>query len=263
MISVVASSYNNLSKLKLFLSCMMNQKFKDFEVIIADDGSSDGTVEYLERLKKTLNNSLDLNFVTQNDKGFRLARIRNKGVSLSKYDYILFIDSDCIVDDGFILICSEIIRKFDHHIIGGKRIRINKEQHKGINRKLIRSGFDKIKKLSNRKSEPGEYSDDFIGISDKILAVLGCNFLCPRIVLEQVNGFDEEFIGWGGEENDFCLRVSRIKKYPTVFCGSLIVYHLEHNEVEDRGGTALWGRKLADRSVTRNRGKKIQSIKDD
>jgi glycosyltransferase involved in cell wall biosynthesis len=70
------------------------------EVVIADDGSSDGT----EELVNTLNTRLPytLIFYTQEDEGFRLAKVRNEGVALSHGEVVLFVDADTIPSREYI-----------------------------------------------------------------------------------------------------------------------------------------------------------------
>ena len=77
--SIILSSFNNLDSLKLSIKSLMYAKKVsqyDFEVIIADDGSTDGTVEYLQ--------SENIKHCTHNNNGYRLAKTWNEGTRITE-----------------------------------------------------------------------------------------------------------------------------------------------------------------------------------
>ncbi|MCX7083795.1 MAG: glycosyltransferase, partial [Methylococcales bacterium] len=95
LISVIVTTYNWPQALKLCLDSLFAQQDQNFEIIIADDGSS------AENLKKTQAfcelSPVSISYSYHEDQGFRAGTIRNKAVALSKSDYLLFIDGDCIL----------------------------------------------------------------------------------------------------------------------------------------------------------------------
>ena len=86
-VSVVIPAYNARSTIARGLASVFSQQYRDFEVIVVDDGSSDGTAEYL---RKVYGSSLQV--VSQTNRG--AAAARNLGASLARGHYIAFLDAD-------------------------------------------------------------------------------------------------------------------------------------------------------------------------
>ncbi|WP_066376700.1 MULTISPECIES: glycosyltransferase family A protein [unclassified Anabaena] len=86
-VSVVIPAFNALKYLPETLKCLFNQTFKDFEVIIVDDGSSDGTAEWASQIKEP-----NVKFITQANQGSSGAR--NTGIKHSQGEFIAFMDAD-------------------------------------------------------------------------------------------------------------------------------------------------------------------------
>jgi len=88
--SVILPIYNSISFLKKNLKSIFNQTFKDFEIIIIDNYSNDGSYEYIKKIKKK-----NLVYSRINNKGI-IAKSRNLGIKISKGKWLAFIDSDDI-----------------------------------------------------------------------------------------------------------------------------------------------------------------------
>ncbi|MBI4470320.1 MAG: glycosyltransferase [Acidobacteria bacterium] len=86
MFSVVIPTYNRAHLLPQALESVFTQSFKDYEIIVVDDGSTDGTLDYIRSLNG------DLKVLTQPNRGPGAAR--NVGISVAKGDYVAFLDSD-------------------------------------------------------------------------------------------------------------------------------------------------------------------------
>lgn len=85
-LSIVTINYNNLEGLKKTFSSVFNQTFQDFEYIVIDGGSTDGSRELIEQ------NSVKINYwISESDKGVYNAM--NKGVKVANGEYILFLNS--------------------------------------------------------------------------------------------------------------------------------------------------------------------------
>ena len=98
--SIIVSTYNQPDMLKLVLTVFNEQRNKNFEVVVADDGSTDDTFRMLLEIKGSLN--YELKHVWQEDIGFRAAAIRNKAVAASKGEYLIFLDGDCVPLPSFL-----------------------------------------------------------------------------------------------------------------------------------------------------------------
>ena len=92
--SIIAAFYNRIDYLKLVLAGLERQTEKDFELIIADDGSRKDIVEEIKVIQTI--HSFPIKHIWQEDKGFRKNRILNKAIIASESDYLIFIDADCI-----------------------------------------------------------------------------------------------------------------------------------------------------------------------
>ena len=99
-VSVIFSTYNSVSWLEKALWGWANQSHKEFELIIADDGSTKETTDKINEIRKEFN--LDIIHVWQEDNGFQKSMILNKAIVASTGDYLIFTDGDCIPRKDFI-----------------------------------------------------------------------------------------------------------------------------------------------------------------
>ena len=82
--SVIIPVYNVEKYIKKCLDSVFNQSFKDYEVIVVNDGTEDRSMDIVEKY--------DVNIINQKNSG--LSSARNAGVKKSKGEYIIFLDSD-------------------------------------------------------------------------------------------------------------------------------------------------------------------------
>lgn len=90
MITVFTPTYNRKEELKRLYKSLLEQEYKDFEWVIVDDGSTDGTEELVKEFIRE--NLIKINYFKQENQGKSLAH--NKGVELAKGEYFVGIDSD-------------------------------------------------------------------------------------------------------------------------------------------------------------------------
>jgi len=98
--SVIMSTYNAEAWLEKVLIGFSVQTEKDFEIIIADDGSGRATKELLDNLRKEI--SIPIVHVWHEDNGFQKSQILNKAIVASSSDYLIFTDGDCIPREDFV-----------------------------------------------------------------------------------------------------------------------------------------------------------------
>ena len=111
--SVNVAVYNRPKEIEDLLNSILNQKFKDFEVIIVDDGSEKSSREIFQAFRDKINLSY---FFIQNQ-GPALAR--NFGVTKSSGDWIIFFDSDCTIHENYFFEVEKYISKNDIDFYGG------------------------------------------------------------------------------------------------------------------------------------------------
>lgn len=93
-IGVVITTYNSPIWLEKVLTGYENQSISNFRVIIADDGSNDETRQAIKNFKAR--NTLTIDHVWHDDRGFRKCQILNKAIAETSCDYLIFTDGDCI-----------------------------------------------------------------------------------------------------------------------------------------------------------------------
>ncbi len=234
LISVIVTTYNWPAALKLCLESLFVQNDSNFEIIIADDGSNAANLA----LNKAhcANSPIDVQYAYHEDSGFRAGTIRNKAVALSKGKYLLFIDGDCILPldfiakhrrlaaAGFFVPGNRVLlsQTFTHEVIEQQQFLHNKPWHyflmlrlqKKINRV---SSFLQLPLGGLRTLQPKKWQN-----------AMTCNLGVWKHDFIAVNGFDEQFEGWGYEDSDLIIRLihAGIKRKEGRFAATVL--HLWH-----------------------------------
>jgi len=177
MISVVMTVYNEVEYLYLTLLGYNKQTFKDFEVIIGDDGSSDDVLNMLKKKQNEFN--FPWVYYWQKDEGFRPGEIYNRCVRMAKYDIILATHHDCIPHPRLLEIHAEAWKKNPDARFQGHRVLITGENIKKITPENLNPDF--LRKLASHedfRDRPGgkvawaNYNCSFR--KDHFLKVGGC-----------------------------------------------------------------------------------------
>lgn len=236
-ISLIISFYNRIDYLKLVFAGLEIQSFKDFEVIIADDGSNELVVNQLKSLIHKA--SFNVKHLWQEDKGFRKNKILNRAIVESSSDYLVFIDGDCIPHSEFL---NEHFKNREQKIcLTGRRVNLSRRITEKLNEELVKQKFlEKNLFLLFWDSIFGETVDFEKGIyikskklrefiNKKPRGLLGCNFSIHKKDILDVNGFDERYIHPSiGEDSDLQFRLElngvKIKSLNNI----AIQYHLYH-----------------------------------
>lgn len=121
MISIIIPIYNVEKYIVDCLKSIEQQTFKDFEVIIVDDGSTDKTVEVVDHFNKNFNYKV----IKQENKGVSAAR--NVGIQASRGKYLCFVDSDDVLDKNYLRILYDSIQNSDIAIV--KKEDISEVEH--------------------------------------------------------------------------------------------------------------------------------------
>lgn len=135
--SIITPVYNSFNLMKKYFKSLENQTYKNFEVIIVDDCSNDGTYEQLcEYVKKSL---LRVS-VFKADKNRGPGNARNIGMDSAQGDWITFIDNDDWVDENLLNLVNDIIETedvncviYDYYTTDGKSNSIQYSMYKGNN----------------------------------------------------------------------------------------------------------------------------------
>ncbi|MBL7818910.1 MAG: glycosyltransferase [Saprospiraceae bacterium] len=117
MISIIICTLNEEQYLPKLLESLNRQKgISDYEVLVVDAGSSDDTEGVVKSAQKTV--AYSLRFIPFNQRG--VARQRNEGAKLAKYDQLLFLDADVVLNDVFLAVALRQIEAKKLPIAGTK-----------------------------------------------------------------------------------------------------------------------------------------------
>lgn len=226
--SLIITTYNWEKALELVLLSINQQTVMPDEVIVADDGSTSNTKNLLSKYTNILQTNLI--HCWQEDKGFRAAKSRNNAINKSKFDYIIMIDGDMVLHKNFIRDHLNNAKK--NHFIQGGRVLINKEETKDcLHRKKVRKNFFSTG-LSNRKNTINSYflKTIFTATDMNHNGIRSCNMSFFKEDILKVNGFNEDFIGWGREDSEFVARLYNIGVKCLRVKFNCNAYHLYHDE---------------------------------
>lgn len=225
-ISLIITTFNWKEALELSVLSVFKQTHLPTEIIIADDGSDSDTRQLIESLQKTSPTPIVHSW--QENRGFRLSRSRNKALSIAKGDYIILIDGDIVIEANFIADHLEAARK--GYFIQGSRALLNADSTQlGLEQKELFPCFTDPG-VENRKNciRSNLLSRLFSFSSKRLPGIKTCNFAFWREHAVRVNGFNEEFVGWGREDSEFTARLlhSGVKRQNLKF--KAVAYHLFH-----------------------------------
>jgi len=244
LISVVLTTYNRSDALAVVLAALQRQTDKDFEVVIADDGSQPA---HRARIREAANRcSFALAYVWHPDVGFTVARARNLGVAQSRGSYLILLDGDCVPDVDFIAQHRRLMQTgflvngsrcllspdFTQRVLGGSVDIVGRSWQYWLQQ--WRTGY--ASKIAPRLRVPDvgmRIESDF-----RWHGIRSCNMGLWRSDFEVVNGFDSSFQGWGHEDADLVLRMfhAGIRRKNGFFATE--VFHLWHEEASRNRASA-------------------------
>jgi glycosyltransferase involved in cell wall biosynthesis len=211
-IAVIISTFERPGHLRRCLASLEAQQgvAGRFEVVVTDDGSRDETIPMLVNLSRCMD--FPLTFTTHDHHGFRLARCRNEGVAASSAPYLLFTDGDCILPRDHLRIHLEERRL--GWIVGGDCMRLDAATSERITPERVRRGdFTGLVPRSERLRMclKGLRAKAYQWLRMSMRPRLsGNNIALWRTDYDRINGFDEQFVGWGLEDRDLQQRLERL-----------------------------------------------------
>ncbi|MFD1063451.1 glycosyltransferase family 2 protein [Winogradskyella litorisediminis] len=233
-ISVIISTYNQPEWLRKVFFGYEFQTFKDFEIIIADDGSTDETKDLIVDFSKT--SEINITHIWQDDEGFQKTKILNKAILKTKADYLLFTDGDCIPRQDFVETHYNLKRQ-NCFLSGGyfklpelisKAITIEDIKNQNCFNKdwLLSKGLKSSFKL-NKLTVSG-FKECLLNTFTPTKATWdGMNASGWKADILKVNGFDER-MQYGGEDRELGERLMNLGIKPLQIRYSAICVHLFH-----------------------------------
>jgi glycosyltransferase involved in cell wall biosynthesis len=229
-IAVLVSSFERPGHLRRVLQSIAAQRGVGgaFEVVVTDDGSRDQTPRLVRQFAASV--SFPVRLTTHLHDGFHIARCRNEGVAASSAPYLLFLDGDCILPPDHLRI--HLDRRRPGHAVAGYPIYLNRAVTEQIQEADVRSGQYQehvtwTQRLQMRWRHLRAEFYSLIG-DPRRPKLLGGNLGITRADYESVNGYDENFRGWGCEDDDLALRLRALGVRVASIAWWTNTYHLWH-----------------------------------
>ncbi|MFA6144677.1 MAG: glycosyltransferase [Sulfurimonas sp.] len=259
-VSLIIAIYKDIQSLTLIINALKRQTYKNFEVIIAEDGDSTQMREYVASIT-----DLDIKHTTQEDIGIRKARSQNNGIIASSGEYLIFIDGDCVPYTTFVEAHTTLAKQGT--VLSGRRVNLSETLTQKIQAeildivdiekrlyKYIELAFEKDSKYENGiyLAPTGWLFSLFSKLRKRNTSLLGCNFSCYREDMIVINGFDE----WYGENSisddtdlnwrfhAYGLEIKSCKNVANQF-------HLWHKFNYRDPGIECWNKMLANKEANR------------
>ncbi len=233
-ISVIFSTYNSEEWLEKVVYGFSVQTFKDFEIIIADDGSREATKQLIDRLKLEID--IPIIHVWQEDNGFQKSQILNKAILASTSEYLIFTDGDCIPRQDFVEVHNNY--RENGFFLSGGYFKLPMDISKAITKEdIINQRCFDVNWLK-QNGLPSSYKNSKFttrGFMSKFL-----NFLTPTNAswnghnasgwkkdLMAINGFNQE-MQYGGQDRELGERLFNLGLKSKQIRYSAICVHLDH-----------------------------------
>lgn len=237
-VSVQIVTWNSMRYILDCLESLMRQSYRDFSIIIIDNGSDDGTVEFIRSQYPTVS-------VLQNFKNLGFCRANNQGIQLAKGEYVLVMNPDVILDDDFL---QELVVFSDQHpegaSFGGKTFKlfteaIDSKDQSGL-REVVKSdiidsaGLEicKSRKVTNRGE--GIKDNGQFDRTEEVFGLSGSCALYRKSALEETmiknEFFDQDFFAYK-EDIDLAWRL-RLYGFSAWYIPEAICHH--HRRLADR-----------------------------
>src|SRR3990172_3329024 len=234
LVSVILNTYNSPAWLEKVIWGYVLQSHRDFELIIADDGSTAETTLLLRRLETQT--KLPIHHVWHADHGFRKCTILNKAIEASSGDYLIFSDGDCIPRWDFV--SQHVMLAEPRHLLSGGCVRLPMDLSRRIgvddvlNRRATNPRWLKAHGLRGKKCLLRLTREPLLApLMDALTTTRatwnGCNASTWKEHILEVNGFDER-MQYGGLDRELGQRLVNAGIRPKQVRHRTVCVHLDH-----------------------------------
>lgn len=227
-VSVILSIFDQPRAFDLSLTGYRKQSFRDFELVVADDGSDHEIVDLIRKHQPGF--AHPIKHIRQVNKGYRRSKIANKAFLQCAGDAIVLSDGDCIPHHAFVQTHAEAIRPGSFTVAG--YLRLSYEQSMAmtpegvVNRVHERMLTPWMRFKFTLRHWANRY---YIAVRKRRRPkAYGANIGVDREVYRAVNGYDENFDGFGKEDSDLRNRLVASGARPISLWNRAFVFHLDH-----------------------------------
>jgi len=232
--AVILSTYNAPDRLHPTLVGYAQQSHRDFELIVADDGSTDATLRVIQEVSNRF--AMPIKHVWQEDIGFRKCRILNQAIASSHADYLIFSDGDCIPRRDFV--AQHVLMARPGRFLSGGYLKLNAKASGRITTQDIIAGKALDRAWLMAQGMPSSHKLGRLACSEwraKLMNAVtptrptwnGHNSSGWRTDLIAVNGFDERMAYWA-QDREFGERLVNLGVRGVQIRYSAICVHLHH-----------------------------------
>ncbi len=234
-ISVITTLYNRPEHLRLMLTSLLAQTCVPDEIVVADDGSDEATVAAMNRHLGVC--GIPSTVVRQEKDGYRLAAARNKAIRAATGDYLLFLDCDMALLPDAVEMHKR--RSAPRRLLCGNRALLDEVVTKAL-MAAVPSPSPEDWEMAWAAADRTELSEAARLFARQATLrrwrlarphkpkLLGCHFSLFRDDIFCVNGFDENFVGWGYEDDDLARRLYMSGVKPQSVIQEARAMHLWH-----------------------------------
>lgn len=211
--SIIILTFNQLVETRQCFESLRKRTRGNYELIFVDNGSVDETRQYLAQLQ---NNDPTIQVVT-NPKNLGFAAGNNQGIALATGDYVLLLNNDVILTDGWLermIACMEsdpsvgVVGPVTNNAVGQQLMRVSLKQDDGAIQKHA---------CQQTLKNAGSWFETH--------RIIGFCFLMKREVVERAGTLDERFGPGGYEDYDYCLRIKQAG-YKIMVASDVFIYHI-------------------------------------
>lgn len=210
--SVIIPNWNGKNLLKKCLISLKEQTLKDFEIIIVDNGSSDGSTEYIEKFFPKVH-------IIKLDKNYGFAKAVNIGIKKSKGEFLVLVNNDTEADKNYL---ENLVKTAKAHAEAGF---VAPKMLSFYKRNIIDSAGDEVDVVGHSYNiGQGEKDGEKFNKGGRIFLATGGGSLFKREVFKKIGFFDEDYFAYM-EDIDLCLRAQYVG-FKGWYEPSAILFHI-------------------------------------
>jgi len=212
--TVIVTVYNRPAMLIACLRALALGTQRVDEVVVSDDGSSAENVQRMQAAFPDL--PFPVRYIQQEDRGYRLAAARNNALRQATGDYIISLDCDILLMPDVIMTHVRLARRgcflaANRAYVGA--VETEEALQQAMHPRLLEILWEDADRRHLRRAHRQFQRNVWLrrlGLAKRHKPkILGCHFSIFREDIERVNGFDEAYIGWGLEDDDFAMRLHK------------------------------------------------------
>jgi glycosyltransferase involved in cell wall biosynthesis len=232
--SLFVTTYEMPRHLALVCAGLARQSARgEFEVLFCDDGSGPETKLVIDEF--IARSGIPARHLRQEHEGFRKCRILNQAARQARGEIFVFLDGDCVPHRHYIR--DHLASQEDGRFLAGRRVELGPLISRWLTPEAVRGGFFDWPRPRLLLSD-SEALNRTLRVSwtplrrllklDRVADLKGCNYSIPRKALEAINGFDEQYEGYGREDTDVELRLRNLGLRIKSLKGLALQYHVWH-----------------------------------